>query len=1105
MFKAPLTGWNLVEASAGTGKTFSIALLALRLIAEKGMRLREILMVTFTKAATAELEARIRKFLREAKFVTEGRASKNAAIVQIVAAANLEYGEEVVLQRIKDALSLIDEKSIFTIHGFCKQVLTEFAVETRQYFQTELVEDISVIYNRAIFSFLRERVNTLPVPLLQQLIVEDAIPTVSDLQKVMKYVNDGKQLLGYNEVEVNTIPLEDRLAKIFDELGKAKSEASMHLQSLQNFIDSDRAAFKAMMGYRKEEKVDQFFENPLFESLGQTALKSFAAQPELDKHYSGFLHATTGAKRKKYLLKMALMHDAAYSIQAEVKDYKERMHLHTFNDFIDNLFDILNNDGNEKLKQALQERYKAVFVDEFQDTDEKQFRIFEKIYAESESVMYFIGDPKQSIYAFRGGDVQNYLKAKQKMENSFSMNTNYRSSEEMVQALNSFLLPEKGFDTFFYKDAALRIDYTPVNAEPGGKKAQLHFDGSVAGGISIFGYKNKGEIENATAILVQNLLYSGKYTIVEDGKVRPIVPGDIALLCRSNERSIDLQLALQRRNISSVIGKDKRILESEEAKYFAYLIEAIAEPKYPNIARAILSPFFGITIDTVGKVDENVVLNAFTEYGDIWAAQGAYPAMVRLAENFGLRQRLLQASNAGGEKVLANYYHLLEIVNRVSAKQNLDIVETAGWLYRAISNSGVKENEYLQRLETDEGSIRIETIHKSKGLEYKIVICPELDFSSQVSAKIDWLEISTGDAKVVGHREVFTDDEKAFQEIINEQENRRLFYVALTRAVSHLFIFKNTAVKNSTLAVFMESAEVQEPVQEFPMILRPEANVLQPPLIQPNFDLRKQHWARLSYSSIAGAHEVSLKEKPVEMKDDYENFIHFRLGRGNVVGTMLHEIFETIGSVKPEFRQQHINIISAKYAFVFEDYEASKSALVQLVDHALGAVINIGGASFSMNDVQAANQMAELEFDFVFKKFKVSGLQELNHAFVTKPFPDLFFEGDMNGKIDLFFEYNGMYYVLDWKSNYLGPNQSFYTTPHLEQAMTENNYHLQYYIYTLAVKKYLSARIANFDFDKAFGGVVYIFLRGARAGKDTGIYTRKLTNTELAGLENALL
>lgn len=1100
VFKAPLSGWNLVEASAGTGKTFSIALLVLRLMLEKGFALREILIVTFTKAATAELEGRIRKFIREAKLISEGRDSGNEAIKTIHNNAKNKYGEDLVNRRIKDAAYLLDEKSIFTIHGFCRQVLDEFAMETKQYFQTELVEDVSVIYNKAIFSFLRERINLLPQDLLKQLTVLEAIPMVEDLQRAVKHVMDGKQFYGYDEAVVASVPLENRLAQLLEEGERKKVDAENLLAEIRTFIDEDRDAFKKMMGYQKIEKVQSFFDNPLFEKPGKTALKNIPLYPQFEAAFIAYQNAMTELGRNGYLLTHAIIHEAIFYVKKAVGEYKKKMHLHTFNDFIDNLYDVLQHADSEKLRGALQERYKAVFVDEFQDTDEKQFKIFENIYSNSPAAMYFIGDPKQSIYAFRGGDVRNYLNSKPRMENIFSMNTNYRSSAEMIAALNAFLLPQKDFDTFYFENEEHGIEYTPVNATDSAKP-MLYFENEPAGGLSIFRYKNKAEIDEAIGILVQNLLYSGKYSIVEDGKTSTILPADIALLCRKNDRALELQKALQLKNIASVVGKEKRIFESDEAKYFAYLIDAVALPSYQNIAKAMLSPFFNITIENIPQLDEDALLNLFASYKNLWQEQGAYPAMARLAEDFGLKQSLLANNNAVGEKSVANYYQLLEIINRVSLKQSFGIEETASWLYKAIENPSAKENEYLQRLETDEGAIRIETIHKSKGLEYKIVICPELDFIMEIDGKREWLEVAINGQKFLGHKSVFSEEDLLGQEIINEQENRRLLYVAVTRAVSHLFIFHNSYFGKGSLAKFMNEANVISPVEEYQLKLHSSKEAPLPIVITTPFQLQRQNWARLSYTSLAAAQEHSIKEKPLEQADAYENFVHYQLGRGNIMGTMLHEIFETARAMKPEYRQQNIAAITKKYAFALNAV-SSEHLLEQMVDNVTGAVIDFDGHSFTLSDVRTNHQLAEMEFDFVFNEFKIHSLQQVNEKFSVKDFSLFPFQGAMNGKIDLFFEYNGKYYVLDWKSNYLGPNNSYYSSKNLCKAMDENNYHLQYYLYALAAKKYLSTRIQNFSFEEHFGGAIYIFLRGARKGKTSGIFTRKISIEEIELMES---
>lgn len=1089
---SPLSGWNLVEASAGTGKTYSIALLVLRLMLEQKLRLKEILLVTFTNAATAELEERIRLFIRTAKQIALGK-QHGGDIAQIVQNAISLHGEEEVKQLLKDAVYLLDERSIYTIHSFCQHILSEFAVETKQFFTTELIEDISLIYEASLHQFCRKKIATLPAPLLQYLYEAEEMPSMSTLNYIIKEVMAGRKWMGIQNANFST-PLQARVENQIQQRELIRQSFDDTLQKLNAELNSDPITYKKLLGFKNDNTFQNFIEDPFNKDLNKAAEKNRAL-------LSRFFAIYERAKLQKRQLDEAakniqneIIFEAIESITKEIAEHKEKLQIHSFDDFINNLYNILASNDSESLKQILQQRYKAAFIDEFQDTDTRQFRIFELIFAHSKTVMYFIGDPKQSIYEFRGADVDNYLLAKQKMGNLFSMNTNYRSSAEMISALNKFLLPQEGFDTFFYQQEQNRIDYEPVTGPPKNEKQKLLLDGKPLTGISQYAYPNNTELNDGVAALIQNLLFSDRYALSNSEQLKPVLPSDIAVLCRSKTHAENIQKALQDVNISSIIGKESRILDSTEAKNMVYLLEAIESPSKATIARALLSNFFKHTIDELSLLNESTLLNLFTGYKHLWIENGPYPALVKLSDDLGIKQNLLATGLSGDEKILSNYNQLIEILNRLYNKNRSGPYETNLWLAKAITDKNSQENDYLQRLETDEQAIRIDTIHKSKGLEYKIVICPDLDLTddSKATEGLKTIKDPATLQKILGWENSFTDAQKDHLKINNERENRRLLYVATTRAVSHLFIFKNTyhGFKNSTLSNFIPDYDRLPQVEPFALKRKSFSQNNQQILVS-NFPLKQQHWAKLSYSYLSGQHNTTVKERTYELDDEYENFINNQLGRGAQIGTMLHEIFETLQFDKQSYYLQSITPITEKYAYLLNNDNAPK-LLLQLVENVLKTNIVIDNESFCLADIDDGKQIPELEFDIPLRETTISILQSLSteaYPILLKNSPEIHekLEGILNGKIDLFFEHGGKYYILDWKSNYLGPHLSYYSPQNIKAAMDENNYHLQYFIYTLAAKKFLESRIDG-EFSKLFGGVIYIFLRGARAGKTTGTF-----------------
>jgi exodeoxyribonuclease V beta subunit len=333
-----------------------------------------------------------------------------------------------------------------------------------------------------------------------------------------------------------------------------------------------------------------------------------------------------------------------------------------------------------------------------------------------------------------------------------------------------------------------------------------------------------------------------------------------------------------------------------------------------------------------------------------------------------------------------------------------------------------------------------------------------------------------------------------------EQENRRLLYVAITRAVYKCFVFKNNSsyYANSSLTPFINALKSYKGTliaieNEVPdAISANQKPVWKPfqPLKIDKFTLSDTNWRKLSYSAIVAPHEYHPKDNRQTCADGYDQFIFKTLPKGAQCGNMLHYIFENI-AFDDECTYEYV-IKKALYQFFPSKVNAYKDDLLQLVKETLNAKIDVADTRINLAIVNNKQRLNELEFDFHVNEFQLKQLAALSTSerqFEVKDLGEI--KGWLNGKIDLFFEYEGKYYILDWKSNFLGDTLDHYKQENLAQAMNENNYHLQYLIYSLAVKKYLGKRLPNFDYDTQFGGVVYLFLRGLRNGNDKGVYVFK--------------
>ncbi|QJB34614.1 exodeoxyribonuclease V subunit beta [Chitinophaga oryzae] len=1118
--EVPLEGSNLIEASAGTGKTYSIAVLVLRLILEKQLSVKDILMVTFTKAAVAELEDRIRLFIRKAYTVSFGNPVDDDTIVNLVLQAVDQWGAIEVNHRLRDAVLLLDETSVLTIHSFCQQTLNEFAFETDQLFGAEMVPDTTPIIENELNKFWRTHITTLHPVILQMLWRESMR---SDIQKVLQEHLSGKKYLGYQPWERYNVTAAQQQSWL-EELDNIRqqqtaAEAALHEYILQNREDLVNAC-NTKANARKDilpliDKPDEFAAI-IQKRRGSGYIKElFPEILELIDAQEGFgemigEHIDTIRRQLNCL--------AIQEVAEGVKAYKQHSNMLNYDDLISHLNLALVQKDNPGLVASLRNKYKAVFVDEFQDTDRQQYEIFNSAFGE-DTILFYIGDPKQSIYAWRKADIFTYFDARNSVKHLYDMNHNYRSSENLITAMNTFFKPTPDFDTFEFAGEKDSIQYIDVMAPEESSKGFLYYNEAKEVPITIFNCKNKDIIAGAVAAQVAQLLLDPAYKIIKD-KTLEITPADIGILVRTGKEGRDIKQKLAQLGIPAVTIDDTKVLNTAEALDVLYLLEAMETPERSTINRALLSPFTGFSVQDILNLDDEIALTRFGHYHTLWQDNGAYTALMTFIADFSVRGVLLGDHSKNGERAITNLYQLAELVHQVQNRKNLSMRDLISWLKRGIDGMPVEGDEYTQRVESDEEAVNIVTIHKSKGLDYRIVLAPYLDFRNADSDFLSFRDPDTGDYINAEAKRV-SPEQKAAQQRQQEQEDRRLIYVAITRAVYKCYLFNNTSNNKSSFTRFMDAfrhyppdpalIEVkdtlpQEPEQRYRKSkLAPNRNAGNAPV---SFFLREENWRKMSYTMLAAKPEQKPRIRSAQQENEYDNFIFNTLRKGAKTGNLLHFIFENVNF--SDDSQWDYWITEAIARFVPGQEEIYQPMLLELLQHVMHTQIKVGKTSLQLASVSKHKRLAELEFDFPVPLFRANMLNTLsdNELTVTvKRFSEdrnQELEGIMNGKIDLFFEHHHRYYILDWKSNYLGGSVEDYAPAALAAAMNDNNYHLQYLIYTVAVKKYLESRLPDFDYHKHFGGVIYCFVRGIRNNGNYGIFTARPDLDTITFIEDML-
>lgn len=1125
-----LEGTNIIEASAGTGKTYSIAILALRLIVEKGMPITKILMVTFTKAAVEELKERVRLFVIVANKTAQNKHINDETIFTIVANAKKTIGEQLVQQRLRDAILFIDELSIMTIHSFCQQTLSEFAFETNQVFGVEMFTETNTIIEKELNEFWRRNVTTLSKDVLEKLDYEslrNGNPKIKNnrggLFTIVSEQLSGKRYAHFDESE--NYSLNDIDPNIYIEIEKkyeqqlAEIEEKIYIAFNNNYDYITEICKKSKAKNKKEyiERLDDaelFIEfikevksSTLFKELTTDVLKSVVEYQTLEKSIDHLCHLEF--RRNFYCF-------ALQEITKKAKSVLVKNTLLTYDDLIRNLYTALAKPNNNELVGLMQEKYKAVFVDEFQDTDKEQYQIFNTAFS-SKGIIFYIGDPKQSIYAWRKADLFTYFEARANAVHRYSMNTNYRSNENLIAAMNQFFLPEIGFDTFAFEQANQKIEYLKIDSPQPNAKGKLLLKSNSTKAISIATAKNKEDIINSLVQEILNLTNRPEYEIENKNGRRKIKTSDIGILVRKNQEGIEIKEALNRKGVAASILFDSKVLQTSEAKEILYVLEAIQTPNKANINRALMVSFSSFDGEQILNLDEEKILFTFQELKTIWANEGVYPALVGYFKHFNIAQFLLSKSTTGEGK-LGILYQLSELLHQIQYKNEWNIEDTLDWLKRSINSTDEQNDAYLLAMESDEDGVKIITIHKSKGLEYNIVFAPFLDFTYKEDK--EWVGFRSNEGLYLSKEtKLLSEEELKLTKEQIEQENRRLIYVAITRAAMKCYVYKNTGsyYSSSSLLVFFNALKNIEPmlsdiefipatpIENFTdhSLSSSSSKTFLKPRAAKSFELIHENWYKLSYTRLSAHQQVSKKERSIlSEQETYDHFIFHELNSGATTGNLLHDIFENIDFGNDSNWQNQIEKFLNKNLIAKKENTVSKIA--EIIKVILNTEINCEGNKFKLSAIPFYKKITELEFDFPIENlnyYQISNLSKEDRTIATKGFEHKQLEGIMNGMVDLFFEHEDKYYLLDWKSNYLGNKISDYDQDSIKQAMSDNNYHLQYLIYTVAIKKYLESRLPYFSYEKQFGGVIYLFLRGIRQGSNSGIFTTKPSIKEIFRLE----
>ncbi|HKL19990.1 MAG TPA: exodeoxyribonuclease V subunit beta, partial [Halalkalibaculum sp.] len=1175
--EASFSGINLIEASAGTGKTYNIASLYVRALIELNLNVKDILVVTYTEAATKELRERLMTRLRESVNALEHHEAGqddflNNLKEQVTDAENATV-------KLKKTIRSFDEAAIYTIHGFCFQALQEQAFESRAMFDAELIGDDKEIIREIIDDYWRVWVETTSEkeyrrPLLKFLMDKGYNPD-SLTDEFSSYV--GKPYLNIRPGEFRLENLEENLGRLTENFDRLKKEwedsrneifdklNEGHLShyrtgwlegwmlQMQEWINSKVAPIELF------DKFEKFTQSVIDNSLKKASIKKGVSPPEHAFFDIADTYKRTAESLVNYDITFRL--DLFKHLRNSLGEKKEELRQLSYDDLLIRLKEALTDaDRGERLSASLRKAYPIALVDEFQDTDPIQYEIFKTIYGNSakESALFMIGDPKQSIYSFRGADIFSYLEAKKDApkERTYSLSRNFRSVPDLIEATNAL---------FSYRQNPFILDDIPFAPVKAGKELEkyrrLRIENEVGVPVEIRElHSNSDDLPlkkvtaqersaEDTASQIEHLLRQSKEglaTIGEDS----VKAADIAVLVRSHYQAGLIRDSLKSRGIKSVQYSQDSVFKSEEAEELQYILKAIAEPAEEGFVRAALATkTMGYTAEDLLKYEEEDSawvdkLNQFSGWHKLWQDEGFAYMFRQFMHEEDISEKVIMRSD--GERKLTNLIHLSELIQSKEQEGKTGTRSLLQWLARKRNEEQRDREEEQLRLESDENLVKVVTMHRSKGLEYPIVFCPFLWHSPEYKDKgkpiiyhdrkdetkvyldfygkddpdrgsklfqmaqedlaesvrlayvaitraeqkciINWMHTSKSEYSPFGY--LLIGPEKAFealQGVVSKEESYSAVQTAdfdealnkLTEGKPELFSLRR-GIKSGQQQLFLESGtETLEPAK--------------------NFERKASLQAGKSVSSFSSL----IQNREADYEIDYDIFLEdtsvseaksagkdsltvFNFPKGPNPGTAIHHIFEEIN-----FRNIEGSEDTIESALNRQDIDPKWVPVVyDMIEQTVTKNLLEPDNLLRLSDIESKNIMPEIEFYFSSGEARLQELLKIIRRDKKIPqtitgFSD---DGYIKGFIDLTFEYDGRYYILDYKTNYLGEAVDKYGKEAMKHEMHEAMYDLQYHLYILALHRYLGKMIKGYSYDKHIGGAFYLFVRGINEKGMEGVY-----------------
>ena len=1191
-------GLHLIEASAGTGKTYTLSSLMVRIFLEKYLP-SQVIATTFTRAAAAELKSRIRLRLVEVLEYLEPFRDVLEQDIQAQALQQSDPLKQQVLQnfapriayaceRLKLVIDQLDELFVGTLDSFSQKLLREFAFESGKIERTEITDDAKSYTRQLIHDVLREWIQTQP----QQVI--DALYSVGGLKSVDHFVGMVESSLNFSSAQFKLPAMpEIELAQLQQWQQQAQQ---IELNTLADYFQLDGMYYTHINGASfRNNAFHKLFTESLPVLLGaigsaenvqvfdvyfadaRDAVFKFLEKLENQKIFKkcpvdiaeGFYQHPTLLQLQSLFQSLQCTQQAFEQLQVYLKAYlcievKKRLPQvlqqkgeTTFSQQIKTLSDALKGEQGQRFAVFVQARYPLILVDEFQDTNQDQDDMLANIWRHPQryqkGCMIMVGDRKQAIYGFRGGDMLTFLNAYQdvmsKQGHEYKLIHNHRSVKELVEVV----------DVLFQRqiDFGEQVMYDPIQAGSRPHPALIENTQFNPAPLRWLQLQEGNEQATQVAWQIQTLLNQAylKQLYLEADVATAINEDDIAILSRSHRQLDEVQYVLERMGIRVNRPSKRSVFDSAIAKDVGALLTALLHPyDEAKLKRALLSRLFGFDLTRLLVLEQSVeglsyYIQQFDDIREMWLNQGFLSAWQRCLNQFGIWQQLVAAQSKDNERAVVNLRHLTDLLSQhseqVQGSHNL-----YHWYLKQLNSPSDREWELEHKL-SNEAGVQLMTIHQSKGLEFKIVFllgANKAFAEVQKSLNFSTTEIqlpATGQTRI--QRVVAVADKNFLQQAELDQhqlralaEQNRLWYVALTRASHRVYaVFepeKGDKNKHSGLAFWKNQGDgFQHPysMDLAPILERPQAVQSQQaqqhvvvsaqPLPSQRFYAR----GKTSFSYLAQhlKHKANRVDRMANIDADFEQaedelnltavetisgtqpivWIKQYFPKGTLAGNFLHEIFEQIDFQQPstwveEIRRRFKNTYQSlwlellqQYQQHFPEQENAEQQLYQWIAEWLHEVLQTPlNQDFQLQQLDAGQYLSECPF-YLALSDRVLAMQRVQQLFEEYgiEMPELLEAKSaryLNGSIDLVYFDGQRYHIADYKSNYLGAEQVDYQQAQIAESMSLSSYWLQAALYLVALHRYLTVKLQNYDMQQHLGGASYLYLRGMNGQAQQGYF-----------------